>query len=134
MTAGAAVTQVEALVRYARELPEGTVLPVAREVVLALADGLTSAQERPAGADLTVADLAVRFGRSRSTVRMWLEAGKVEGAYRFLGREWRVPRASLTIFEESERTGGGRPRRRSDSGARQTGEVVDLSDWRRIGS
>ena len=126
--------QVDAVVRYARELPEGTVLPVAREVVLALADGLVAPPERPSGADLTVAELAARFGRSRSTVRMWLEAGKVAGAYRFRNREWRVPARMLAAFEESERERAGKTLPRPETVPGRAREVVDLSDWRRAGS
>lgn len=125
---------VEALVRYARELPAGTVLPVPREVVLALADGADSPEARPTAVDFTVADLAARFGRSRSTVRMWLEAGKVEGAYRFRNREWRVPARALAAFEESERVSAGKTPPRRGKVLGRVSEVVDLSDWRRAGS
>jgi excisionase family DNA binding protein len=108
-------------------------LPVTREVVLALAGGLSAFVERPTGADLTVAELAVRFGRSRSTIRMWLEAGKVGGAYRFQNREWRVPARMLAAFEESERERAAKPRGIEPVRA-TAGGVVDLSEWRRAGA
>lgn len=73
------------------------------------------------GADLTVAQVAEHFGRSRSTVRSWLEAGVLRG-YRLRGREWRVPTAAVAEFREAERQGGVRPNRRG---------VVDLGAWRR---
>lgn len=107
-----AVAQVEALVRYARELPEGTVLPVQREVLLALASGQG---ERPAVASMPVADqsveqLAGRFGRKRSTVREWCEHGLFPGAYKLREKEWRVPLAGVLAFEKQEQLRGRRDR------------------------
>lgn len=125
---------IDALVLYARDLPAGTVLPVPREVVLALADGADTPGERTTVADWTVADLAARFRRSRSTVRTWLEAGKVEGAYRFRNREWRVPARALAAFEESERERAGKTPPEACKALGRASDVVDLSDWRRAGS
>ena len=50
----------------------------------------------PVPVDLTVAEVATRFGRRSSTVRLWVERGAFPGAYRFRGREWRIPPAALT--------------------------------------
>ena len=113
--------QVEALVKYARDLPAGTVLPVSRELVLALAADLPML--RPAAVvpavDQNVGQLALRFGRKDSTVREWCEAGLFPGAYKLRGREWRVPFAGVLAFEKQERIRG---RRRSRGRIRLVGD------------
>ena len=103
---------VEAVVRYARELPEGTVLPVTREVVLALAEGWRepAATMKIHAPDQSVSQLAVRFGRKVSTVREWCEQGLFPGAYNLRAREWRVPPAGVATFEKKERERGRRDR------------------------
>jgi hypothetical protein len=53
--------------------------------------------------DLTVPQLAARFGRQPVTVRAWLTAGRFAGAYRLNGRDWRVPMSAVTVFEEAVR-------------------------------
>lgn len=58
-------------------------------------------------------------GRKPSTVRGWCEAGKLPGAYRLRGREWRIPPAALAAIQQAEHepvTSGG---------------PVDLGGWRR---
>jgi hypothetical protein len=57
-----------------------------------------------------------------------LERGMFPGAYRFQGREWRVPAAALDTFEAGERNRGVRP---LASPLRRTSAPVDLSDWRK---
>lgn len=89
-----------------------------------VSQGLPSAQ----AADLTVADLATRFGRSASTVRAWCEAGRFPGAYRFEHREWRVPAAGLAAFEADQRSGVSQPARRPAQGR---GKLTDLGAWRK---
>jgi hypothetical protein len=93
----------------ARALPTGSAVSVPREWLLELLDGTKGPAAVPSAlsaADLTVLDLATRFGRRTSTVRGWLERGLFPGAYKFMGgREWRVPRAALDAFEERERKG-----------------------------
>jgi hypothetical protein len=115
----------------AEALPAGTVVPVPREWLLDLLEGgtaYTDPSPGPPPVDLTVADLAARFGRSPSTVRGWLERGMIAGAYRFQGREWRVPAASLVTFEADQRS----PRTpRMISGTDHRRGTVDLSAWRR---
>ncbi len=77
-----------------------------------------------AGADLTIEQVARRFGRSRSTIRGWIVSGLLPKAYRLRGREWRVPHEALAEFEAVERHGrpqGGPSGRKGEA----------LSDWRR---
>jgi excisionase family DNA binding protein len=73
-------------------LPDDALLPVGwiRQLVAGL--------DRTGGDDglgLTVAQVAERTGRAPSTVRSWAAAGRLPGARRFCGREWRVPASAL---------------------------------------
>jgi excisionase family DNA binding protein len=84
-------------------------------------------------ADLTAADVARALGRSPSTVRGWLEAGEIPGAFRFNNREWRISRSDFAAFlerkrreKEPERAVGKRPRP-------ARGSAVDLGAWRKLG-
>ena len=43
------------------------------------------------GVGYTVAELASKVGRARSTVRTWCHEGRLPGACRLRGREWRIP-------------------------------------------
>ena len=112
----------------AKALPEGASVPVPREWLLEL----LSCEEGPvrtnvASADLTVADLATRFGRHSSTVRAWLERGMFPGAYKFMGsREWRVTTAALAAFEAGQRAGKSQAGKHPGSG-----KAIDLGAWRR---
>lgn len=111
-------------------LPEGSLVtfPVAalrkwldQERTLAPDDALV---------DMTVVDVAERLGRSPSTVRGWCGSGALPGAYRFRGREWRIPPAALRAFLDSEAE--SRRKRRNEDG--EASEQVDLGAWRRIRS
>lgn len=103
--------QAAAVLRYARDLPEGTVLPVQREVLLSL----VAPQSAPAAvippAALTVEQIAARFNRGASTVRQWFERGLFPGAFKFRAREWRSPLAGVLAFEKREQEQGRRQRR-----------------------
>ena len=44
------------------------------------------------------------FGRSPSTIRTWIRAGRLE-AYRFRGSEYRITHAALEEFQDQERNG-----------------------------
>ena len=115
----------------AEALPAGAAVPVPREWLLELlsasAPFAASAVSIAAPADFTVTELAARFGRKPSTVRGWLDRELIPGAYRFHGREWRVPAAALAAFEARQRPGEAAtimaPR------ATRT-RAVDLGAWR----
>jgi helix-turn-helix protein len=114
----------------AEALPAGTAVPVPRELLLELLAGSIPepGPETRTAPDLTVAELAVRFGRKPSTVRGWLDRQLIPGAYRFRGREWRVPAVSLVAFEEAQRAGNADgPRNPSP---RRRARAVDLGAWR----
>src|SRR5712691_13417420 len=112
---------LEQLRTAAAALPPGTLVTLSREALLDVLGGgrgdgaaATGGDEPAAVAvDLTVTDLAQRFRRHPSTIRQWLEAGRLEG-YKLFGREWRVPLAAVAAFQEHQRYGrerGGSPRR-----------------------
>ena len=75
--------------------------------------------------DLTVEDIAQQFDRTPACVRGWCRAGRLPGAYRLNGREWRIPRAALAAYIEAEKSGQSNGRAAVLSGA------VDLGAWRR---
>jgi hypothetical protein len=113
----------------ASALPDGSAVPVPREWLLELLSGAGDAPRVVvAPADLTAAQLAERFGRHASTVRLWLERGAFPGAYKLRGRDWRVPPASLAAFEAREREGKPSPDTRR---TRSCGKTADLADWRK---
>jgi excisionase family DNA binding protein len=125
------VNDRDAILAYARTLrPDDAVLVPAR-LVIAFLEGSREAEAPSAspGADFTIRQIAERFGRQPSTVRGWVESGRLRG-YRFAGREWRVSQEALREFEAGERqrgTGraGPKPGR---------SHPVDLSAWRRSAS
>ncbi len=51
--------------------------------------------------DLTVSEVAERFSRSPCTVRAWIRAGLLR-AYKFRGREYRIPSSALEEFQRRE--------------------------------
>ena len=112
------MTVAERLRIAAEHLPPGTAVSVSRE------DLLEALAAVPHGGDLTVAEVAKRLRRSRSSVRGYLERGELRG-YRFRRREWRVTPAAVAEFEERERTGTRQGRRAP------TGRSVELGQWRK---
>jgi len=113
-------------------LPPGTLVTLPRDALLGVLegtaeDGATATGGRGSPAvtvDLTVTDLAQRFRRHPSTIRQWLESGRLEG-YKLLGREWRVPLTAVAAFQDQQRHGlerGGSPAR----------GVPSLMDWRKV--
>jgi helix-turn-helix protein len=116
----------------AEALPAGSAVPVPREWLLDLLAGSAAptapAVSSAAPADFTVAELAARFGRKPSTVRGWLDRELIPGAYRFHGREWRVPATALAAFEARQRP-ASEPGRIVAPRVTRT-PTVDLSAWR----
>lgn len=106
------MTLRDALRTLAEALPPGSAVPVPREQLLELLGG--GGTGTPAGADLTVPQVAERFGKAPGTVRKWLAAGDFPGAYQVHGKEWRIPSAALQAFRE-----------------KQQGESGELGDWRK---
>ena len=75
----------------------------------------------PDTVDPTAADVASLLRRAPSTIRTWCAQGRLPGAYRCRGREWRVPRSALRAL-----------RRNHELVDRDT--PVDLGAWREAGS
>ncbi len=128
----AGMNPLEQLRKAVAVLPPGTLVTLPREALLDVLGGgggdgaaATGSDGPPAVAvDLTVTDLAQRFRRHPSTIRQWLESGRLEG-YKLLGREWRVPLTAVAAFQEHQRHGrerGGSPARGAPS----------LGDWRKV--
>lgn len=118
---------LEALRVLAEALPPGSVVPVPREALLELVAASAQAPATEAvvpPVDLTVTDVALRYGRHTSTVRAWLERGLFPGAYRLHHREWRVPRTALAAFETHARESSPSP-----TNARKE-KAVNLAAWR----
>ena len=110
-----------------RGMPAGSLVPVewVRDVLLdgRLAEVQASGEALEPFSDLTPEDIARAEGRKPSTVRGWLGAGRIPGAYKIRGRSWRVPREAYRAFLESER-------RASQTESEAPG---DLSAWRKLG-
>ena len=106
----------------AEALPTGVAVPVPREWLLELLAGQGSTAPATPPADLTVREVAVRYGRHDSTVRQWLERGLFPGAYKLRNRDWRVPPAAIAAFDQREREG--------ESPASDNAE--GLGDWRGV--
>ncbi len=56
----------------------------------------------PKPADLSTADIATMYDKSRQTVRGWIGKGLLD-AYKFPGREWRVTPESFEKFRREQR-------------------------------
>jgi len=126
---------LEQLRTAAAALPPGTLVTLPREALLDVLGGgrggrgdgaaATGGDEPAAVAvDLTVTDLAQRFRRHPSTIRQWLEAGRLEG-YKLFGREWRVPLAAVAAFQDQQSHGPER------EGSLARG-APSLGDWRKV--
>ena len=74
---------------------------------------------------LTLPEVAASVNRSVSTVRSWCGSGRIEGAFRLNGREWRVPAESLRRFLEAQQHPGCPIPPSKESGA-------DLGAWRQL--
>ena len=106
-------------------------LPTSGSVVLTC-DALSELLgESPAGdvqhatqsADMTVEQVAERFGCRPGTVRDWIRAEKLR-AYIF-GKEYRVTPAALEEFIQAHREGQREP-------AKRQSKPVGLGGWRRV--
>lgn len=109
-----------ALEELARGVPEGGAVTVPVNWLRRLMD------EDPhddGGPDLDVQEAGRRVGRQPSTVRTWCAEGRLAGAYRLGGREWRIPRSALTAFVRSHEASG-------EGGQARPGSDEELGGWR----
>jgi hypothetical protein len=110
------------------ELPDTALLPVSW-----IREQLETTDEPEAEATGLVADLDVpAFAklakRTEPTVRGWLRAGRVPGAYKLNNVDWRIPPAAARAFFESQRTG---EKQGESYHGRGKDEPVDLGSWRK---
>ena len=118
------IERLRAFVAYA---PKGTTVTVESLAELLNEAVPTPAKEEQAkSGDLTAKDIAAQLSRSSSTIRAWLGAGEVPGAYRFRGREWRVPQVDFERFLQRQREGAEPVP--GDSRL----ETTDLGAWRKV--
>ena len=107
-----------------RALPDDAQVPVrwVRELVaeMGLGDG------SPGSVGLTVSQVAEVTGRAPSTVRTWAAEGRLPGARRLRGREWRIPRAAISALLEE---GAGGPKVSASPSRMPPG---GLSAWRGV--
>src|SRR5260370_2724237 len=102
------VKLADRLRELAERLPQGVSVTLTRDGLLGLATEHAQDPDPPAaGGDCTIAELAVRFRRSPSTIRGWCERGRFAGAYKLNGRDWRIPPAGVDAFLAQQR--GERP-------------------------
>lgn len=110
--------------------PTGSTVGVLREHLLDLLEGAPAAAiMSPPESDCTVAQVAARFGRDASTVRLWIRQGLFTGAYLFRQREWRIPAAAVMEYEAQERAAGA-PERRAPQVRGRIRKPTSLSAWR----
>jgi len=98
------VNLADRLRELAERLPSGASLTLTREGLLGLATKHDDPDQPLGRPDFTIAELAVRFYRSPSTVRGWCERGRFEGAYKLNGRDWRIPQAGVDAFVAGQRS------------------------------
>lgn len=121
------MTLRERLNRIIEPLPPGASVLLPRECIeewLAGEDTPSAPTPEQVVIDLTIKQVASLMGKKESTVRGWLQAGEIEGAYKLHGREWRIPHDALRKFQE-------RQRQRSVSKPPQRRAMApDLGAWR----
>lgn len=100
-------------------LPDDALVPVRWVRALSHVEG---AQQL---ADLTVSELASELDRSAATIRGWCGSGKIPGAYRLRGREWRIPPSAVRRFLEHEAS------ERNESAGHDVAHPIDLGTWRK---
>lgn len=108
---GNTMTLHERLRQIIEPLPPGASVVLPRDAIEQWLDS-EDAYQLPAEADSVIIDLTIRqvaslMGKKESTVRGWLNAGAMPGAYKLHGREWRIPREELRRFQERQRVGTG---------------------------
>jgi len=106
-------------------------VPVAWLRALLAANRDTTPAEGPPP-DLTIAQVAERFGRAASTIRGWIASGHLGGAYHFRGRELRIPASAVLDFEARQRPAAAISHARPSRQREKPGP--DLSGWRNVAS
>ena len=100
--------------RLAEAVPAGGAVIVPRDWLDSELQALSS--ELVDGDELTVAQVAASLNRPESTIRDWLDSGRLSGAYK-RGKVWRVPRTALN---------------KGRLGRAPQDELARLNAWRRV--
>lgn len=108
-------------------LPDEALVPVGW--IRSLLQGVQHLGGAASDLGLTVAEVAKPANRAPSTIRTWCAEGRLPGAYRLQGREWRIPQAALRALleadqPEAERGAAARRRLRAPQGG--------LGAWRQV--
>ena len=102
-------------------------MPADGTVTLSVAwlKGLLAAEGDSLGMDrlLTLEEAGDIVGRSPSTVRTWLNTGRLDG-FKLNARSWRIRESALRSFIERQEAGGHEPPTIRNS------ELADIGDWR----
>lgn len=100
-----------ALLRALLELmPPGSQVGLPRDWLLNALPAVATPEARTYGVDvLSVKDVCRILVRSPSTVRGWLEAGLIPGAWKLRGRDWRITPEGLTAFLSADQRGQAAP-------------------------
>ena len=116
----------ESLAQIAAVLPPGAAVLLPADWLRAQLEGEVGPEDDGV-ADMAVREVAEKLGRSVSTVRGWLSAGHIPGAYKFRGKQWRVTRAGLSEFLDRQRNGKGP----AGPGVGR-GSSANLASWRKL--
>lgn len=116
MTGGLA--QLRALPREAL-VPAGWVLDLLGREAVADSDG--------PDLGLTVQEVAQLTGRAPGTVRTWCVEGRLPGARKLRGREWRIPRSAVAALVAGEESTPPAP-----TAGRLQAPAEGLSAWRKV--
>lgn len=124
------LTWAEALAAEGALVPASRVVDRIRDVLVELPP-MERADSVLEDRDLSSSEAGLALGRSDSTVRAWCRDGRLPGAYRQSGREWRIPRSAIDAFRAAQRVENSRPAPTpapTPRGRRSGG--ADLSAWR----
>jgi len=105
---------LDRLRKLAEAVPAGGAVIVPRDWLDSELQALSS--ELGDGDELTVAQVAASLNRPESTIRDWLDSGRLTGAYK-RGKVWRVPRTALN---------------KGRLGRAPQDELARLNAWRRV--
>ena len=109
-----------------RGLPSETLLPV-HWIRAQLEDEPDDRSPVAPAAGWTVEALADALGKAPSTVRTWVNAGELPGAFKFKGA-WRIPQSALDAMLAKE---AARHRSDLEADADAAVKAADLGAWRR---
>lgn len=109
-------------------LPDGASINLEAGAIREMLDEEPESEREGRLTDLTIEEVAEEFDRSESAVRSWCQQELIPGAYKFRGREWRIPPEGVRAFQRQEAEGDLSPARAAEVPGR--GGDDDLSSWK----